>query len=75
MLSTSQTPVRYTDRWTEKNTPLGGGFGTVCDEGYGVSYIVVGEDTGIVLSYVIKVGVVMGVVKGIAKFVRVCDYT
>ena len=46
VLSTSQTPVKSTSRWTlEKSTSLGG-FGTVADEGYGVSYIVVGEDEG-----------------------------
>ena len=46
LLSTSQTPVKSTSRWTlEKSSSLGG-FGTVSDEGYGVSYIVVGEDEG-----------------------------
>lgn len=55
-LSTSQTPVSYTNRWTEKNSAVAGGFGTVCDEGYGISYIIVGEETGIVIiSYKIRV--------------------
>ena len=45
-LSTSQTPVRITSRWRPDRTSEAGGFGTVADDGYGVSYIVVGEDTG-----------------------------
>ena len=46
LLSTSQTPVKVTNRWTLKNSSIAGGFGTVSEEGYGVSYIVVGEDMG-----------------------------
>ena len=47
LLSTSQTPMRTTNRWTLEQSPIGGGFGAVSDEGYGVSYVVVGEDKGI----------------------------
>ncbi|XP_061555711.1 carnitine O-palmitoyltransferase 1, liver isoform isoform X2 [Phycodurus eques] len=47
-LSTSQTPVQQMELFDLKNHPefvsLGGGFGPVADDGYGVSYIVVGED-------------------------------
>lgn len=46
LLSTSQTPVKTTDRWRLEDSTALGGFGTVSDEGYGISYIVVGEDTG-----------------------------
>uniref|UniRef100_A0A8C8RYZ7 carnitine O-palmitoyltransferase n=1 Tax=Pelusios castaneus TaxID=367368 RepID=A0A8C8RYZ7_9SAUR len=43
-LSTSQTPQQHID--LEKNPEFvssGGGFGPVADDGYGVSYIIVGE--------------------------------
>jgi carnitine O-palmitoyltransferase 1 len=40
LLSTSQTPVRTTDRWRLECSSVGGGFGTVTDDGYGVSYLV-----------------------------------
>uniref|UniRef100_A0A3P9D7U1 Carnitine palmitoyltransferase 1A2b n=1 Tax=Maylandia zebra TaxID=106582 RepID=A0A3P9D7U1_9CICH len=47
-LSTSQTPVQQMNLFDLKNHPdfisLGGGFGPVADDGYGVSYIIVGED-------------------------------
>ncbi|XP_047428321.1 carnitine O-palmitoyltransferase 1, liver isoform [Mugil cephalus] len=47
-LSTSQTPVQQMELFDLKNSPdfisLGGGFGPVADDGYGVSYIIVGED-------------------------------
>ncbi|MED6277739.1 Carnitine O-palmitoyltransferase 1, liver isoform [Characodon lateralis] len=47
-LSTSQTPVQQLELFDLKNHPdyisLGGGFGPVADDGYGVSYIIVGED-------------------------------
>uniref|UniRef100_A0A6Q2YEU0 carnitine O-palmitoyltransferase n=1 Tax=Esox lucius TaxID=8010 RepID=A0A6Q2YEU0_ESOLU len=47
-LSTSQTPVQQLELFDMKNHPdfisLGGGFGPVADDGYGVSYIIVGED-------------------------------
>ena len=46
LLSTSQTPVKTTNKWTLETSTNLGGFGCVCDEGYGVSYIIVGEDTG-----------------------------
>lgn len=44
MLSTSQTPPKFTNLWTLENSCLGGGFCNVNPEGYGVSYIIVGED-------------------------------
>ncbi|XP_032679646.1 carnitine O-palmitoyltransferase 1, liver isoform isoform X1 [Odontomachus brunneus] len=47
-LSTSQTPHGQTSRLDLKKYPncisAGGGFGPVADDGYGVSYIVAGED-------------------------------
>ncbi|KAI5730027.1 hypothetical protein M8J76_009147 [Diaphorina citri] len=47
-LSTSQTPHGQTNRLDLKKHPkcisAGGGFGPVADDGYGVSYIVAGED-------------------------------
>lgn len=47
VLSTSQTPVQIIKKnWRLERSTIGGGFGTVTDTGYGVSYIVVGEDTG-----------------------------
>ncbi|XP_076444856.1 carnitine O-palmitoyltransferase 1, liver isoform-like isoform X2 [Babylonia areolata] len=48
-LSTSQTPHQQTDKLDLKKYPEriggGGGFGPVADDGYGVSYIIAGEDT------------------------------
>jgi len=48
-LSTSQTPHQQTDKLDLRKYPqlisAGGGFGPVADDGYGVSYIVAGEDT------------------------------
>ncbi|CAL1543140.1 unnamed protein product [Lymnaea stagnalis] len=48
-LSTSQTPHQQTDRLDLNKHPDricgGGGFGPVTDDGYGVSYMVAGEDT------------------------------
>ncbi|XP_045458600.1 carnitine O-palmitoyltransferase 1, muscle isoform [Melitaea cinxia] len=48
-LSTSQTPLGQTKMLDLKKYPkcvsAGGGFGPVADDGYGVSYIIVGEDT------------------------------
>ncbi|XP_042907721.2 carnitine O-palmitoyltransferase 1, liver isoform isoform X1 [Parasteatoda tepidariorum] len=48
-LSTSQTPHGQTDMIDLKKYPdhisAGGGFGPVADDGYGVSYIIAGEDT------------------------------
>ena len=44
IVSTSQTPTQYTDIWREESSCLGGGFATVNPDGYGISYIIVGED-------------------------------
>lgn len=47
-LSTSQTPHGQTKNFDLKKFPecvsAGGGFGPVADDGYGVSYIIAGED-------------------------------
>ncbi|XP_056595432.1 carnitine O-palmitoyltransferase 1, liver isoform isoform X1 [Triplophysa dalaica] len=47
-LSTSQTPLQQVELFDLKRHPefvtSGGGFGPVADDGYGVSYIVLGED-------------------------------
>ncbi|XP_026519051.1 carnitine O-palmitoyltransferase 1, liver isoform-like, partial [Terrapene carolina triunguis] len=47
-LSTSQTPIQQIELFDLKNHPdyisCGGGFGPVDDNGYGVSYIIIGED-------------------------------
>ena len=47
-LSTSQTPHGQTSRLDLRKYPkcisAGGGFGPVADDGYGVSYIIAGED-------------------------------
>lgn len=47
-MSTSQTPHGQTARIDLKKYPncisAGGGFGPVADDGYGVSYIIAGED-------------------------------
>ncbi|XP_064416529.1 carnitine O-palmitoyltransferase 1, liver isoform isoform X2 [Latimeria chalumnae] len=47
-LSTSQTPIQQAELFDLVNHPeyvsCGGGFGPVADDGYGVSYIIVGED-------------------------------
>ncbi|KAG7268667.1 hypothetical protein CRUP_018378 [Coryphaenoides rupestris] len=47
-LSTSQTPVQQVDLFDLVKYPdyvsSGGGFGPVADDGYGVSYIIVGEN-------------------------------
>uniref|UniRef100_A0A670ZN24 Carnitine palmitoyltransferase 1C n=1 Tax=Pseudonaja textilis TaxID=8673 RepID=A0A670ZN24_PSETE len=47
-LSTSQTPIQQIELFDIQNNPdyvsCGGGFGPVDDNGYGVSYIIVGED-------------------------------
>lgn len=47
-LSTSQTPHGQTPKMDLKKHPTcissGGGFGPVADDGYGVSYIIAGED-------------------------------
>jgi hypothetical protein len=47
VLSTSQTPTQVVkENWKLERTALAGGFGTVTDDGYGVSYIIVGEEEG-----------------------------
>ncbi|XP_029440050.1 carnitine O-palmitoyltransferase 1, brain isoform isoform X2 [Rhinatrema bivittatum] len=47
-LSTSQTPIQQVELFDLMNHPeyvsCGGGFGPVADDGYGVSYIIVGEN-------------------------------
>lgn len=47
-LSTSQTPYQQTDKLDLNKNPeyisAGGGFGPVADDGYGVSYIIAGEE-------------------------------
>ncbi|XP_037392601.1 carnitine O-palmitoyltransferase 1, liver isoform [Pygocentrus nattereri] len=47
-LSTSQTPVQHLEMFDFVNYPeyliCGGGFGPVADDGYGVSYSLIGED-------------------------------
>jgi len=47
-LSTSQTPCQQMDKFDLSKHPefisAGGGFGPVADDGYGVSYIIAGED-------------------------------
>lgn len=47
-LSTSQTPHGQTNKMNLHEYPdcisAGGGFGPVADDGYGVSYIIAGED-------------------------------
>lgn len=47
-LSTSQTPHGQTDKLDPSKNPdfisAGGGFGPVADDGYGVSYIIAGEN-------------------------------
>uniref|UniRef100_A0A8C5PMQ6 carnitine O-palmitoyltransferase n=1 Tax=Leptobrachium leishanense TaxID=445787 RepID=A0A8C5PMQ6_9ANUR len=47
-LSTSQTPIQQVELFDLVNNPeyvsCGGGFGPVADDGYGVSYIIVGEN-------------------------------
>ncbi|XP_056609303.1 carnitine O-palmitoyltransferase 1, liver isoform [Triplophysa dalaica] len=47
-LSTSQTPVQQMELFDLVNHPefisLGGGFGPVADDGFGVSYIIMGEE-------------------------------
>lgn len=48
-LSTSQTPHGQTNKMDLNKYPkcisAGGGFGPVADDGYGVSYIIAGEET------------------------------
>ncbi|XP_052106150.1 carnitine O-palmitoyltransferase 1, liver isoform-like [Mytilus californianus] len=44
ILSTSQTPTNYTNKWTMETSCMGGGFFATSFEGYGVSYMIYGED-------------------------------
>jgi len=48
-LSTSQTPTKLTKYYKSGRIAELGGFGTVTDQGYGVSYIVVDEDCGMMI--------------------------
>ena len=48
-LSTSQTPTKLTKYYNFERAAKLGGFGTVTDQGYGISYIVCGEDEGMVI--------------------------
>ena len=48
-IATSQTPTKLTKYYRFERTGEVGGFGTVTDQGYGISYIVFGEDKGMVL--------------------------
>ena len=46
-LSTSQTPSQIIkDNYRLDRANCVGGFGTITDDGYGVSYMTYGEDTG-----------------------------
>lgn len=46
-LSTSQTPVQITkENWKADRCVCVGGFGTITDDGYGVSYLTYGENEG-----------------------------
>lgn len=44
LLSTSQTPTNYTNKWNMETSCMGGGFFCTSFEGYGVSYMIYGED-------------------------------
>ena len=43
ILSTSQTPVHYTDVWSLETSCMGGGYSSPF-EGYGLSYMIYGDD-------------------------------
>jgi len=49
-LSTSQTPTKLTKYFKQDRTAQLGGFGAVTETGYGISYIVYGEDNGETIS-------------------------
>ena len=49
LLATSQTPTKLTKYYSFERTGELGGFGTVINQGYGISYIVRGEDEGMVI--------------------------
>lgn len=45
-LSTSQTPTKFVNHdWKPSISSIGGGFGTVMENGYGVSYIPINDET------------------------------
>ncbi|KAL5008627.1 hypothetical protein ScPMuIL_014208 [Solemya velum] len=44
ILSTSQTPTQFTKQWRLDSSCIGGGFFPSAFDGYGVAYMVVGED-------------------------------
>ena len=52
VLSTSQQPIKQTNRWNPNKSPdkhrisHGGGFGPVADKGYGCSYLIAGDGGG-----------------------------
>ena len=46
-LSTSQTPVSFVEPYSDEKASSFGGFGTVTENGYGVSYLIRGEDKGL----------------------------
>ena len=48
-LSTSQTPTKLTKYYKFERAAEMGGFGTVADNGYGISYIVRDEDNGMIM--------------------------
>ena len=49
IIATSQTPTKLTKYYKFERTGEVGGFGTVTDQGYGISYIVHGEDEGMMI--------------------------
>jgi len=44
-LSTSQTPTRQTSLYQRDQCVVAGGFGPACLDGYGVSYLIIGDET------------------------------
>lgn len=46
ILSTSQTPITFIEQYHKDKTQMMGGFGTVTDEGYGVSYFINNDEFG-----------------------------
>jgi len=72
-LSTSQTATQQTkktdyNKYPEQKT-AGGGFGPVADDGYGVSYIIAGEDT-IFYHITCKVSSQLTDTKRFSKFIK-----
>ena len=45
-LSTSQTPLSFVYPYDEETSSTVGGFGTVTEDGYGISYLISGEEKG-----------------------------